>query len=130
MPAASIQEIPTTDPLVHAFRITGTVTDDDMSAMAQHMNAAFDASGPEKVSMLLIFEGYEGADAGAAFDASALKAQFRSLTQVVRYAVVGAPDAARSMIETMDHVIPIDARTFDAQDEAQAWAFVGADPAP
>ncbi len=129
----TVQQIPSTSPLVHAFRVTGTVTSEDMEAMARHMNAAFEAvddtAAEGEIGMLLIFEAFEGREMGAAMNAETMKAQFKSLSQVAKYAVVGAPDAAESMIGVMDRVIPVDARTFDAGDEAAAWAWVGATPA-
>ncbi len=34
------------------------------------------------------------------------------------------------MIETFDKVLPTEAKTFDPEDEAAAWTFVGARPTP
>jgi hypothetical protein len=90
------------------------------------MNDAFDRH--DSVSMLLLFQGFTGVAPGAGLDRETITAQFRALARVARYAVVGAPDAAARMIEVMDHVIPVDARSFDAADEPAAWAFVGAEP--
>lgn len=123
----SINEIATDRADVFAFRIRGEVSSEDMQAMAARMNAAFDTH--ETVSMLLIFEGFEGSDTGAAFDIETIKAQFRALGKVDKYAVVDAPSSAAGMIETMGKVIPVEARTFDAGQEAEAWRFVGASPA-
>ncbi|MFN4098977.1 MAG: STAS/SEC14 domain-containing protein [Pararhodobacter sp.] len=124
----SIAAIPVADPDVYAFRIRGEVTAEDMHAMAETMNAAFDAKS--SVSMILIFEAFEGQEVGAVVDVEALKSQFRSLAHVEKYAVVGAPSAASKMINVMDKIIPVDARTFDATDEDKAWAFVGTRPLP
>ena len=122
----TIRRIPTDMATVHAFRIVGKVSADDMKGMAQTMNAAFDTH--DTVSMLLIFDHFDGAEAGAGFDMETLKSQFRALADVDRYAVVGAPDAAETMIAVMDKIIPTDARTFDAGQEQAAWQFVGARP--
>lgn len=124
---ATISEIATDTPSVFAFRIRGTVRADDLRRMAERMNAAFDRH--DTAHMLLIFDGYEGQETGAGFDWETLKAQFRSLGKVGKYAVVGAPDGARKMIETMDAINPVDAKTFDREDEAAAWRFVGSRPA-
>ncbi|WP_322889660.1 MULTISPECIES: STAS/SEC14 domain-containing protein [unclassified Yoonia] len=124
----SVTRITTDNPLVYAFMIRAEVTTDDMEGMARLMNAAFDKA--EDVSMLLIFEHFEGRETGAGLNWETMKAQFRSLANVNKYAVVGAPDAARTMIGVMDKIIPVDARTFDAAQEAEAWAFVGARPIP
>lgn len=124
----SINQIPVDNPLVYAFRITGEINAEDIKAMGATMNDAFDMH--KSVSMLLIFEHYEGLDAGAGFDMETLTSQFRSLAKVDKYAVVGAPSAASTLINVMDKVIPTDARTFDRYNEASAWAFVGANPVP
>lgn len=122
----SIRQIPATVPTVFAFCITGEVTANDMKGMAAFMNDQFDAH--DEVSMLLIFDGFEGRAFGAGANWETMKSQVRSLGQVARYATVGAPDAASDMIEAMDKVIPVDARAFDRADEAAAWSFVGATP--
>jgi hypothetical protein len=72
--------------------------------MAEMANAAFDRH--DTVDMLLIFENFAGQDTGALFDAEAMKAQFRSLANVGRYVVVGAPDSARSDDRDDGAVIP------------------------
>jgi hypothetical protein len=123
----TVQQIATTSPDVYAFRLRGEVMADDLRAMAETMNAAFDVQ--PAVSMLLIFDAYEGVETGAGFDVQTLTSQFRSLVKVDKYAVVGAPGFASGMINVMDKIIPTDARTFDAGDEAMAWDFVGARPA-
>ena len=126
--SASINQILVDNPLVYAFRIRGEVNADDLKAMGATMNAAFDVH--PSVSMLLIFERFEGLEGGAGFDMDTVRSQFRSLAKVDKYAVVGAPSMASTLIKVMDKVIPTDARTFDRSDEAAAWEFVGANPAP
>jgi hypothetical protein len=125
MPA--IRHVPTTRDNLLAFRVSGRVGKEDMHRMAEMANAAFDRF--ETVDMLLIFENFAGQDTGALFDGEAMKAQFRSLANVGRYIVVGAPDSARAMIETMGSILPIKAATFDKGDEEKAWVELDARPA-
>ena len=122
----SIIQIATTRDDLFAFRITGEVSREDMSGMADHMNSIFD-NHDEKVDMLMIFDRYEGAEAGASLSWESLKSRFRSVTNVGRYVVVGAPEAAENMIKIMDHMIPVKAETFD--EEASAWRSLGAEAA-
>lgn len=122
----TINQIPVDNPLVYAFRISGEINAEDMRAMGAIMNDAFDAHS--SVSMLLIFDQFEGLEAGAGFDKETFTSQFRSLAKVDKYAVVGAPSVAATMINVMDEFIPTDARTFLRSEEAVAWAFVGASP--
>lgn len=123
----TIVQIPVQSADVYAFRIRAEITAEDLKAMAETMNAAFDAKS--SVSMLLIFDPYDGAEAGAGLDLQTLTSQFRSIAKVDKYAVVGAPSFATTMINVMDKIIPTDARTFAAADEPLAWEFVGTRPA-
>lgn len=122
----SIVQIATDTATVHAFRIRAEIGADDLQAMGAAMNRAFDRH--PSVSMLLIFETYDGVEGGAGLDLETLSANVRALASVDRYAVVGAPAAAARLIEMMDKIIPTRARTFDTADAPAAWAFVGARP--
>lgn len=119
----TIRQIPNQKSQLHAFEISGTVSSADMEAMAKHMNEAFDQY--DKVDMLLIFRNFLGSDTAAAFNAETMKAQFRSLSNVENYVVVGAPDSAETMIEAFGAILPVKPKTFDADEEAQAWASLG-----
>ncbi len=120
----TVREVPNDTAGVYAFHILGEVTAEDMSAMAEHMNERFDRH--DKVSMLLIFDAFRGAEKGANTDWGVIKSRLRALSKVDKYAVVNAPERAERMIEAMNAVIPVEARTFDSADAA--WAFVGALP--
>lgn len=122
----SVREIPTDRETVYAFEVSGHVSDDDAEELAKYMNDAFDRQ--EKVSMLMKLDGYEGSDKDAIFDGDVLESRWRSLFNVAKYAVVGAPEGAEKMIGFMDKLIPVDARTFKSDEESAAWAFVGANP--
>jgi hypothetical protein len=127
MPAFShgpISQIETDNPDVYAFKITGHIDDDASEAMAKFMNSVFDSK--EKVNMLLDMTAFTGSDWDSMLDGDVIESRFRSLKHVKKYAVVGAPDKAASMISFMDKLILVDARAFDADEESAAWAFVGA----
>lgn len=115
----SITEIDTGLPGVHGFRIRGTVTRDDMTAMAEHVNGLFDRY--PKIDMLLVFDGYEGSDTGAGLSWENLKSRVRALGEVRNYVVAGAPAGAEDMIRLFDKLIPVDARAFDTAEHALAW---------
>lgn len=124
---STISETQTNRPDVFAFHITGEVTADDLQAMASYMNDQFDQH--DSVSMLLIFQDFQGQKTGAGFDVATLKAQIRALSKVQKYAVVGAPDAANTLIDVMNKIIPVEARHFARAQQADAWDFVGANAA-
>ena len=120
----SITQVKTSRPDLYAFRISQTITQDDMEAMAEVMNAAFDRHD-DKVDMLLIFDRYDGAETGASWSWEALKSRFKSITNVRRYVVVGAPDSAEDLIERMASIMPVDAETHDT--EIAAWRSLDAE---
>ncbi|WP_281969220.1 STAS/SEC14 domain-containing protein [Roseovarius nanhaiticus] len=121
----SIKAIATDNPRVHAFEIVGHADDDDVEAMAEHMNEVFDRADG-KVDMLLDLSAMTGRDLDAIFDGDVLKAQVRSWTKVGKYAVIGAPTRAAKIIEWADKVIPVEAKAFEADRANEAWAFVSA----
>jgi hypothetical protein len=118
---------PTTRENLLAFRIAGKVTKEDMHQMAEMANAAFDRF--ETVDMLLIFDDFDGQDMGAMFDTESMKAQFRSIMNVGRYVVVGAPESAQHLIQAMGAMLPVKAMTFDRGEEDLAWTELEARPA-
>ena len=123
----SITEISTTAPHLHAFKVTGFVDDDDLEAMAKHMNHVFDSSG-DKVDILIDLSGMTGRDFDGFLDGDVLRAQFRSWSKVRCYAVIAAPERAAKMISWIDRMIPVDARAFEYSEVDAGWAFVGARP--
>ncbi|WP_299684938.1 STAS/SEC14 domain-containing protein [uncultured Tateyamaria sp.] len=120
----SITQVQTSRPDLYAFRITSEVSREDMEAMAELMNNAFDRHD-DKVDMLMIFDRYDGAETGASWSWEALKSRFKSVSNVRRYVVVGVPERAQELIETMNALIPVEAETFDT--EASAWRALDAE---
>ncbi|WOI57090.1 STAS/SEC14 domain-containing protein [Palleronia sp. LCG004] len=122
----TVREAPTTENDVFAFHIMGEVSAEDMEAMGAYMNEQFETH--DNVSMLMIFDRFEGSETGASFQWETLKSRFRSLGKVDKYVVVGAPDGPSRMIEWMGKILPIEAKTFPREQTDEAWAFVGARP--
>lgn len=124
MAPRSIRAIPVALPPLYAFEVDGRIAVQDVEWMAGVLEAAFAAQ--ETVDILIVMRNYQGLDVGAAFDSKALRAQARAATHVGRYAVVGAPDWAEAMINLLSPVSPVEAKTFDLEDEGNAWAWVRA----
>ncbi len=121
-----IAEIPNDNPKVHAFEVNGHIDDDASEALAKHMNDVFDRH--DQVNMLLDLTGLTGSDWDSMLDDDVIVSRFRSLNHVERYAVIGAPDRAATMIGIINRVIPVKAKAFEASEAQHAWAFVGAQP--
>jgi len=105
-----------------AFRLRGQITEDAVETMADAMTAAFKEF--DEVDVLIILCQFEGVSGSAVFDADALGAQAQSIFNIRRYAVVGAPDWAERMIDTLKFFSPVDARTFSPDEEAKAWRWI------
>jgi hypothetical protein len=124
---ATIRQVGTDRPDLYAFAVTGRIGKDDIEAMARTMKAAFERHGT--VDMLVLVEDWDGIALDAALDGEALATQAASARHVRRYAVVGAPGWAEAMINLMSPLSPVEARTFDAADEAAARAWLDDRPA-
>ena len=92
--------------------------------MGERMLDAFEAE--PKTDMLLIFDGYEGSETFSALSRPGIESMVKSVSEVGRYVVAGAPKAAQTMVEAFGKVLPLETRAFD--DPAEAWAFLGARP--
>ena len=119
----TVRRIGVDKPSVYAFEILGKVSAEDMESMAKIMNAAFDAH-EEKVDMMLIFTEYDGSEAGALFDGDVISSRFKSLTNVDKYVVVGAPDSAETMLNMFGKIMPVEAHTFDMSEIDKAWQLL------
>jgi hypothetical protein len=117
---ANIEEFDPGLPRTFAFRIHDEVTKDDMEAMSTRMNEAFDRDDG-KVDMLLVFKTNKTSETGASWSGEAMKAQGRSLSNVRNYVVANAPGQAGGIVETMGKVMPVEAKSFETEDEALAW---------
>ena len=120
----SITEIPNEIDGLFSFAIRGEISRDDMEAMSEYMLDRFKEW--EKIDMLLVFAGFEGAARGASLDAHVIEARLKALTHVRNYVTAGAPEAAGRMIEMFSRIMPVDGRAFDT--EAEAMAFLRAEP--
>lgn len=126
MTVPTVRRLPTTRDALYAFEIDGKVTAAGMEAMADQMNAAFDAH--DRVDMLLIFRTFDGTEIGAGFDWASIRSRVRSLAKVDKYVTVGAPEEAATMIEVLGKLVPLETRAFPISELDAAWDFVGARP--
>ncbi len=124
MTVLNIRKLRTPEPALHAFEIIGKITKPEVEWMAAVLQGAFEVQ--DTLDILIVMRGYDGIEAGAVFDLKSLKAQSQSVLHVRKYAVVGAPDWAEAMINFFAPISPVSARTFDIEDEDDAWAWVRA----
>ncbi|XYD09100.1 STAS/SEC14 domain-containing protein [Methylobacterium sp. NMS12] len=121
-PNGSVTRRETPRPDLLAFEITDKVTKPDIEWMSAITDEAMKAH--DKIDMLIIMSNYEGTELAASFDSYANSVKARSVAHINRYVVVGAPTLAKAMINLSGMFLPVEAKTFDLADEAEAWAYL------
>lgn len=121
-PGRSIRRQETERPDLLGFEIWGRIDKADMAWMAGQVQDAF--AEADVIDVILVMHHYDGAELGAVFDLESLKAQARSVFNVRRYAVVGAPTWAEAMITLMSPLSPVEAQAFTLDDLDAAWRWV------
>lgn len=109
-------------PDLYVFKVYGRIRAEDMGAMARLLEAAFDRW--DQIDAVINIVDWQGVDAGAVLHPRAILAETRANAHIRRYAVVGPPEWASTMIKAFDALTPVDARVFPAGAEiaARAWA--------
>lgn len=125
-PNGSIQEGPAGRADLLVFEIGAKITEADIEWMAARVQNAFDRQ--DEIDMLIVMRNYDGVEIGAIFDAEAIKVGMRSLSHVRRYAVVGAPAWAKTMINLFSPLTPVEEKTFPLEREAEARIWIAAPP--
>lgn len=121
-PDGSVIQRDTPRPDLLAFEIKDTITKPDIEWMSAVTDRTMQAQG--KIDMLLIMSNYEGSDFGAKFDGYANSVKARSVAHIRNYVVVGAPTLAQAMIKLSGLVLPVETKTFDLAEEAEAWRYL------
>ena len=124
----AIEQMQTDRPDLLAFRVTDRLTREGIEAMARQVLEAFERE--DEIDLMIVLSDWESTDAGAILNRERAKAQARSVRHVRRYAVVGAPRWAEAMIGGFGTLLPLEARTFAPEDEADAWAWLASPPGP
>lgn len=107
------------------FEVDGKLTEEGATAVFSAFDRAVEKHG--KVNLMIRVKEYEGFDLGLLGDESFMSSKFGAIGKIGRYAIVGAPGWIRGMVQMVGPLIPIDYRTFDASEdaEARAWAAAG-----
>jgi hypothetical protein len=119
----SIRRLGTTRADLFAFEVAGRIHAPDIEAMAGIIDKAFESLG--EIEIIIVIRDWQGIDLGAAFDQKALAVQARANSHVRKYAVVGAPGWAETMIQLLSPLTPVEEKTFDLAQEDAAWAWIG-----
>jgi hypothetical protein len=120
--------LPTSKDDVRAFEINGVISAAEMPGVIQEFESFLKAH--EKVRLLARVKHFGGIDPAVFLQSGLVSMKLAAMQKVERYAIVGAPGWMCKIIETMNPAFAdIDMRTFPTDQEADAWAWVGAEPA-
>jgi hypothetical protein len=122
----SIRIIETDKPDVLGFELDGRISKADAEAAADYFNKALDRKRP--LRLLARVRNIESAELGALFGHKYLQMKVGMLERVERYAVVGGPAWLCAWASALAPLVSVELRHFDSDQEAQAWAWLGATP--
>jgi hypothetical protein len=124
-PAPSIHVLHTSSENVFAYEVTGRLREKDIKSAIAAFKPFLEREG--KVNVLGRLKNFSGFDLLAVLDDDLVKMKFKSSSKVERYAIVGAKPWMRNFLELVNPLVGADIKTFDEADEAEAWAWVGAE---
>jgi hypothetical protein len=119
--------LPTSREDVLAFEINGVISSEEMPGVIKRFEAFLERH--DKVRLLNRMTHFGGIDPSVFMQSGLVSMKLAAMQKVERYAIVGAPVWMGKIIETMNPMFAdIDMRTFAADQEADAWAWLGATP--
>lgn len=119
--------LPTSKDDVLAFEINGVISKAEMPAVIKEFEAFLERH--QKVRLLNRMKHFGGIDPAVFMQGGLVSMKLAAMQKVERYAIVGAPVWMRKIIEALNPAFAdIDMRTFPADQEAEAWAWLGAKP--
>ncbi len=122
-----IRTFATTRDNVLGFEMNGTLTGDDLKPIIDEFQSFMD--NHEHVRLLNRVRHF-GFNPSILFQSGLMSMKLAALKKVERYAIVGAPAWMDKAAGVMNPLVPdMDVRTFPADKEAEAWDWLGAQPA-
>ena len=106
---------------VIAFEIDGRITGGDVDRVMAPLAPRLE--GDERINLLVRFRAWDGFDPSIMTDGSLLGMKMGAMTRLGRYAVVGAPRWMATIVGGAAALMPFEMRMFDAEDDADAWAW-------
>jgi hypothetical protein len=116
--------LPTTKNDVLAFEIDGVISAGEMPGVIEELEAFLGRH--EKVRILNRMKHFGGIDPGVFVQGGLVSMKLAAMQKVQRYAIVGAPVWMGKIIDSLNPAFAdVDMRTFPAEQEADAWAWLG-----
>lgn len=119
--------IPTSRDDVIAFEIDGLVTAEEMPGVIAGFEARL--ARHEKLRLLNRVKHFGGIDPAILLQRGLAAMKLAAVQKIERYAIVGAPGWMRKITELANPLFPtLEMRHFAMEQEADAWAWLGAEP--
>ncbi len=126
--APAFRFLPTSTDDVLAFEINGVISGKEMPEVIKTFETFLERH--EKVRLLNRVKHFGGIDPAVFMQSGLVSMKLAAMQKVERYAIVGAPGWMRKIIETVNPAFAdMDMRTFPEDQENEAWAWLGAEPA-
>jgi len=126
-PEPSIHFIQTTSENVFAYEVDGRLREKDIKTAIEQVKPFIEREG--KFNVFARFKNFSGFDLLSVFDDNLIRLKLKAPSKIAKYAIVGAKPWMRNLVELAGSLIRTEIRTFDAEEEAQAWEWVGAQQA-
>lgn len=118
----SIVLIPTDRDDLLAFEYRGHVCSDDLNVALVPLKECIDRN--DQIDLLVRMDHFSGFDPSIMFKGGLLSLKMAALKKIRRYAIVGPSQWMVGMVKMFDPLIGIEMKTFDADQEDKAWAWV------
>ncbi|WP_218135078.1 STAS/SEC14 domain-containing protein [Parasphingopyxis algicola] len=122
----SFKIIETDSPDVLGFELNGKISADELDAVAEHFNDRLEHGQPKR--LLGRIKSYRGLAPAGLMDEDFWAMKRDMIRTLDRYAVVGAPRWMQTMIQALDPMFRVEVRCFESEEEADAWAWLEAEP--
>ena len=122
----SLKIIETDKADVFGFELDGELTAQELHDATAYFDQVFERPGP--VSLLGRIRRIGGVDPAVFLNGKYFQMKLKALGKTERYAIVGGPAWLRAWVAALDPIMKPELRHFGADDEALAWAWLGAEP--
>ncbi|PHR14267.1 MAG: hypothetical protein COA41_17815 [Sphingopyxis sp.] len=118
----SLREISTGSPEIVGFEIEGKIRKADLTQMSIIVEKMKQGKIPKRAIAFIRY--FKGADLSVFAHSDFLKMKKEAIDSLDRYAIVGAPGWIETMLETVNPLFNMEMKSFDADEEDAAWAWI------
>lgn len=122
----AIRIIETDRPDVVGFELDGKIGAEEIATTIDYFDKVMAQDRP--LRLLGRIRHIDGIEARALINSEYIRMKFRALERVERYALVGGPTWYRKWVAVFEPLLKMEIRCFEAAQEADAWAWLDAEP--